>query len=157
MKIINWCVVLVLVLPSLVMMTASGSTPKVNEDGALSKKAWVGYYIQKSDLCTDPIKGESCAGEFNDFLNIEVSGDSYLVSLRSTQAGQHLCYFSFKMHDVDGALFYKTKFGDVIIKESGDSLEIVSLGLDPTAFGLAVCGAHADINGLKFPLRNRLK
>lgn len=113
---------------------------------------WPGYYLKKSELCTSPSNGKRCSEQFRDCLKIESGRQGYLVELQSTQADQHICSFSFQMEAVDGMLVYKTQFGRVLLQRKGESLEISSKGIDPTALGLGVCGAHADIDGLKFPL-----
>jgi hypothetical protein len=113
--------------------------------------SWSGCYVKSSDLCTTPGNGESCAETFRDELVVEADADVYLVSLYSTQADQHVCSFSLKMHAIDNALVYPSQFGRIEINSSSGFLEISSKGVDPTALGLGVCGAHADIDGLRFP------
>lgn len=63
--------------------------------------------------------------------------------------------FTFQMDAVNGELVYKTQFGRVLLRRNGEALEISSQGVDPTALGLGVCGVHADIDGLKFPLASK--
>lgn len=116
---------------------------------------WSGLYLKKSELCTSPVNGESCSEQFRDCLRIESGIQGYRVELHSTQADQHVCSFSLQMDAVDGVLGYQTQFGRILVKRNGDSLEISSKGIDPTALGLGVCGAHADIDGLKFSLARK--
>lgn len=120
-----------------------------------SSFSWPGYYLKKSELCTSPRSGGSCSEQFSDCLKIEPRHQGYLVELSSTQAGQHVCFFSLQMEVLDGALFYKTKYGSVLVVRNGESLEVLSKGIDPTALGLGFCGAHADIDELKFPLTSK--
>ncbi|WP_166359590.1 hypothetical protein [Pseudomonas akapageensis] len=113
---------------------------------------WPGQYAKKSELCTFPNNGESCLEQFRDFLKIESVRQGFLVELHSTQADQHVCSFLFRMDSVGEALIHKTQFGSVLIQRNGNFLEISSKGVDPTALGMGVCGARADIDGLRFPL-----
>lgn len=126
----------------------------VESDVGAGRFIWSGFYFRNSELCTYPNSDDSCADEFNDYLNISPVGETYSVELNSTQAGQHVCDFSIVMKEVAGLLAYRTPYGDVLLQRNGSFLEVSSQGIDPTASGLGVCGAHADIDGLKFPLGN---
>ncbi|NWE39869.1 hypothetical protein HX875_10355 [Pseudomonas yamanorum] len=138
------------------MLEVHGATLEVVGRDKSSKYLWGGHYSRDSDLCTDPGSGASCSEKFRDVLDIQPNGQRYLVSLNSTQAAQHVCSFTFQMNYVSEALVYKTEFGDVVIRKNDSSLKIYSSGIDPTALGLAVCGAHADIDGLEFSLDSRM-
>lgn len=113
---------------------------------------WAGYHEKKSELCTSPVDGSDCSDVFSDYLKIEKNGLGYLVKLRSTQARQSVCSFEYYMVLNRGRLIHETKFGSVTLQKNGNSFEISSKEIDPTALGLGVCGVHADIEGLKFPL-----
>ncbi|VVN45851.1 hypothetical protein [Pseudomonas fluorescens] len=147
---------LALFMPALVSGQENYLAREVSEGGGDSGFLWSGDYLKNSDLCTSPSSGGSCSNQFSDRLKIEPAHQGYLVELYSTQADQHVCSFSVSMNLVNGMLVYKTKFGDVFIRKKGRSLEISSGGIDPTALGLGVCGAHADIDGLAFPLTSRV-
>jgi len=118
---------------------------------------WVGHYFKKSELCTSPSDGIDCSEQFVDDLRIGKKHLGYLVKLHSTQANQSVCSFDFYMIPKDGQLIHNTQFGPVFLQKNADSLEISSKGIDPTALGLGVCGTHADIDGLKFPLSSKSK
>lgn len=120
-----------------------------------SDVSWAGYYLKKSELCTTPNDSVDCSEQFVDDLKIEKKHLGYLVKLHSTQANQSICSFVFYMIPKDGKLIHNTQFGPVFLQKNDDSLEISSKGVDPTALGLGVCGVHADIDGLKFPLRSK--
>ena len=113
---------------------------------------WVGHYFKKSELCTSPNDDNDCSEQFVDDLKIGKKHLGYMVKLHSTQANQSICSFEFYMILEDGKLIHNTQFGPVFLQKNADSLEISSKGVDPTALGLGVCGVHADIDGLKFPL-----
>ena len=113
---------------------------------------WEGFYLKKSELCTSPINGSDCSEKFYDYLKIERVQQGYRVGLHSTQAYQNVCSFDFIMNLTDGKLVYKTKFGTVSLQRNSESVKISSRGLDLTALGIGVCGIHADIDGLTFPL-----
>ncbi|WP_150645583.1 hypothetical protein [Pseudomonas fluorescens] len=155
MKPIACFVMSILLISSLAAGQANGSSQEVVGAKNTPIYLWIGYYLKKSELCTSPSNGERCSEQFRDHLNIEAGRQGYQVKLYSTQAGQHVCSFSFQMDAADGMLVYKTQFGRVLIQRNGDSLEISSKGIDPTALGLGICGAHADIDGLKFPLASK--
>lgn len=136
---------------------ADDSTVNTSHNVAVDKNAMhlffpTGYYQKKSELCTFPITGDDCSNQFNDSLKIEPKGQSYLVELYSTQAAQNICAFSFQMDPVDSGLVFESPVGRVLLQQNGKSLKIISEGIDPTALGLGVCGIHADINNLEFPL-----
>lgn len=118
--------------------------------GAFS--GWVGKYDVKSSLCSVPETGESCADDFDDCLSIRRGPDGYHVELRSTQAEQHVCAFDLTMKESNERLTFESEFGPVAIVQEDEALQISSAGIDPTALGLGFCGAHADIDGLRFPL-----
>jgi len=120
-----------------------------------SDVSWAGYYLKKSELCTTPNDSVDCSEQFVDDLKIEKKHLGYLVKLHRTQANQSICSFVFYMIPKDGKLIHNTQFGPVFLQKNDDSLEISSKGVDPTALGLGVCGVHADIDGLKFPLRSK--
>jgi hypothetical protein len=126
--------------------------PDESEPSDISLFLWEGDYSKKSSLCTSPGSGEPCPEGFSDLLKIESVQGLYLVTLLSIQADQHVCSFSFHMGAIDGGLVYKSNVGNVLLRKTGESLKIFSSGIDPTALGLGVCGAHADIDGLEFPL-----
>lgn len=130
---------------------------KGNErDGSTSQPfSWSGFYWKKAEFCTSPGNGKDCSAQFHDCLKIELGRQGYLVELYSTQADHNVCSFTFRMDAVNEKLIYKTQFGPVLLQRSGDSLEISSEGVDPTALGLGVCGVHAEIDGLKFPLASK--
>lgn len=117
--------------------------------------SWSGYYVKQSEWCTSPGSGQDCSGEFHDCLKVEAASQGYIVELYSTQANQHVCAFTFNMDADNNMLVYKAQLGSVFLKRNGDSLMISSKGINSTALGLGVCGAHADIDGLKFPLINK--
>lgn len=152
----RWGFVFLLMFPCFASVEAGSAIRQDVEGNGLSPDVWSGYYTKKSDLCTEPGNGASCSEKFRDVLNVKPSGQGYLVELNSTQANQHACYFSFQMEKAGDALVYKTRYGDVLLIQDSNALKVLSAGIDPTAFGLGVCGAHADINGLSFPLDNRV-
>ena len=117
---------------------------------------WVGLYVKKSELCTSSEGSASCTEEFNDCLSIRPAALGFQVALNSTQAYQHVCSFSWVMEAAGSELVYKSQVGQVLVKQSGDFLEVSSKGVDPTALGLGVCGAHADIDGLKFSIASKV-
>lgn len=78
-----------------------------------------------------------------------------MVQLHSVQADQHSCTFSVHMISRDGSLAFESEHGNVMVmKEDGD-IRVIS-DSDPTALGLGFCGAHADIDGLTFPINSKL-
>lgn len=113
---------------------------------------WLGKYDVKSSLCSVPETGESCADDFDDCLSIRRGLDGYHVELRSTQAEQHVCAFDLTMKGSNERLTFESEFGPVAIVQEDEALQISSAGIDPTALGLGFCGAHADIDRLRFPL-----
>lgn len=117
---------------------------------------WVGKYSKDSSFCTFPGTEESCSNSFKDTLKVSRKSSGYFVELYSTQADQHVCSFAFQMAVKGGALEYDSKFGVVLIENKYDLLRVSSGGVDPTALGLGVCGAHADIDGLEFPVSSRV-
>lgn len=121
------------------------------------REAWEGCYISRSALCTTPDTGEDCSGEFKDTLRITQADKGYLIDLYSTQANYHVCAFSMHMDLVGGSLVGKTPSGDLRLEINNRALEIFSKGIDPTASGLGVCGAYADINGLQFPINSKIQ
>ncbi|MCK1792055.1 hypothetical protein [Pseudomonas violetae] len=145
-----------LLISSFIVGQASGASKELTQKGegeeASQSFLWSGYYLKKSELCTSPGSGDDCSEQFHDCLKVEPGRQGYLVKLYSTQADQNVCSFTFQMDAADGVLVYKTQFGRVLLQRNGESLEISSEGIDPTALGLGVCGVHADIDGLKFPL-----
>lgn len=116
---------------------------------------WTGFYLEKSELCTSLDGSATCAENLNDCLNIKPIALGFLVELNSTQAYQHVCSFSLEMEATNTALIYQSQFGQVLVRRNGSFLEISSKGTDPTALGLGVCGAHADIDGLRFSIANK--
>ena len=132
---------------------ADAGEPPANKRFFLSE--WAGHYLKQSELCTSPADGGNCSEQFDDCLKIEPGRQGNMVELHSTQANQHVCSCSLKMEPVEGTLVHRTQFGNIIIKRDGDSLEISSKGIDSTALGLGICGAHADIDGLKFSLASK--
>jgi hypothetical protein len=88
-------------------------------------------------------------------LNVEKNDLGYLVQLHSTQASQHVCYFSFQMIASGGVLINDTPLGRLTLQLMDDTLSISSNGIDPTALGLGICGAHADIDNLIFSVSDR--
>ena len=116
---------------------------------------WTGLYLEKSELCTSLDGSASCAEKFKDCLSIKPTALGFLVELNSTQAYQHVCSFSLEMEATNTALIYQSQFGPVLVKRDGNFLEISSKGIDSTALGLGVCGAHADIDGLRFSIANK--
>jgi hypothetical protein len=117
---------------------------------------WIGLYLEKSELCTSLDGSANCTEKFNDCLSIRATAQGFQVELNSTQAYQHVCSFSWVMEATGSELVYKSQAGPVLVKRSGDFLEITSEGIDPTALGLGVCGAHADIDGLRFPIASKV-
>lgn len=116
---------------------------------------WTGKYSKDSSFCTYAGSEESCSNSFRDTLKIRKNSSGYFVELYSIQAGQHVCSFAFQMAVKGGALEYDSKLGVVLIEKNYDLLIVSSGGVDPTALGLGVCGAHADIDGLEFPISSR--
>lgn len=114
-----------------------------------------GCYVNSSYLCTDPNDGRVCSKKFNDYLSVKDNFSGYKVDLYSTQAGQNVCAFSMDMKLVDGALVRETSAGIVSLTRKGGVLRIDSPGVDPTALGIGVCGVHADIDGLEFPVSGK--
>jgi hypothetical protein len=49
-----------------------------------------------------------------------------------------------------GKLIHQSELGTVAIEKHAGALRVSSGGIDPTAKGLGMCGAHADIDGLAF-------
>ncbi|MFC4860564.1 hypothetical protein ACS8MQ_05355 [Pseudomonas sp. MAHUQ-62] len=151
----------------LLMITAvSVCSSEENDNSSVSSRKegevlwsgdWSGCYENESYLCTSPIDGASCSDEFHDYLSIGKSIFGYRVSLYSTQASQHVCSFSFDMQFVAGELFRGTGEGAIRLVRNGGDIIIRSQGVDPTALGLGICGAHADVDGLKFPLTKKNK
>ncbi|AHY60781.1 MULTISPECIES: hypothetical protein [Stenotrophomonas] len=123
-----------------------------NRDG----EAWTGQYSQPSDLCTEPRTGRSCRDDFRDGLSIVEESKGYRVELHSTQSMQHVCTFVLHMKPVAGKLIYESELGVVAIEKHVDALRVSSGGIDPTATGLGMCGAHADIDGLEFSSLGKL-
>lgn len=134
---------------------SSGSFIEVNNPGLGAD--FEGCYVSPSYLCTEPNTGKDCSKDFSDYLSVKRDGSAYRVDLYSTQADQNVCAFSKKMNLVDGALIWETLAGIVALGRSGDVLKIDSKGVDPTALGIGVCGVHADIDGLEFPVSGRLE
>ncbi|WP_166359739.1 hypothetical protein [Pseudomonas akapageensis] len=156
MKLIASFVISMLLIFLLAEGHAADFSLQENESENISSFQWPGFYSKKSELCTLPNNGEDCSEQFRDHLKIESVRQGYLVELHSTQADQHVCSFLFEMDNVGQALIYKTHFGPVLIQRNGSFLEISSKGIDPTALGLGVCGAHAEIDGLRFPLSSKV-
>ncbi|NMX66888.1 hypothetical protein HBO15_05950 [Pseudomonas sp. WS 5111] len=117
---------------------------------------WTGEYSKDSSFCTYVGSEESCSNSFRDTLKVRKNSSGYFVELYSTQADQHVCSLAFQMAVKGGALEYDSKFGLVLIEKKYDLLKVSSGGVDPTALGLGVCGAHADIDGLEFPISSRV-
>ncbi|MBV7478048.1 hypothetical protein [Pseudomonas sp. PDM31] len=117
---------------------------------------WTGLYLEKSELCTYLDGSAECSAKFNDCLSIKPVALGFQVELTSTQAYQHVCAFSLVMVATGSGLVYKSEVGQVLLKQSGGFLEIFSEGVDPTALGLGVCGGHADIDGLRFSIANKV-
>lgn len=117
---------------------------------------WVGLYLEKSERCTSLDGSVSCTEKFNDCLSIRPTALGFLVELNSTQAYQHVCSFSLVMEATGSELVYNSPAGQVLVKRSGDFLEFSSKGVDPTALGLGVCGAYADIDGLRFSIASKV-
>lgn len=136
-------------------VSISSTQKNIDAEEASLSNFWSGNYLKKSELCTSPGDGSDCSDQFYDCLKIESGHLGYLVELYSTQADQNVCSFTFQMDAVNGELVYKTQFGRVLLRRNGEALEISSQGVDPTALGLGVCGVHADIDGLKFPLASK--
>lgn len=132
-----------------------GDLDKFPAIAAAETFSWLGYYSQQSERCTEPATNASCADQFRYQLKIKPWNQRYKVELLSTQADQHVCSFSFFMDVVDGELVHETELGRVLVRRNDVSLEITSKNIDPTALGLGVCGAHADIDGLTFPLASQ--
>lgn len=118
---------------------------------AQTNLSWEGTFRVGSLLCTSPENGSDCSGLFSDRLEVRKKGEHYLVTLESTQANQHVCAFSFLMKEVGRHLVYETAHGRVRMVRTDAALIISSKNVDPTALGLGICGAHADIDGLAFP------
>jgi hypothetical protein len=113
--------------------------------------SWEGTYTVSSLLCTSPEDGSNCSKIFSDSLQIRKKGNDYQVTLESTQANQHVCAFSFQMKVTGWSLVHETAYGRILVTRKKAGLTIISDNVDPTALGLGICGAHADINGLVFP------
>lgn len=113
--------------------------------------SWEGTFRVGSLLCTSPENGSDCSGFFSDSLEVRKKGEDYLVTLESTQANQHVCAFSFLMKEARRQLIYETPHGRIKVMRTDAALIISSRNVDPTALGLGICGAHADIDGLVFP------
>lgn len=111
----------------------------------------------RANYAHHPVDGRSCGKEFHDQLSVEKFGLGYRVRLHSTQANQNICSFSFEMTERDGSLVRQTLYGEIVVKQVRDFLYFSTKGIDPTASGLGVCGAHADIDGLQFPLSRKWK
>lgn len=121
-----------------------------------SANDWIGLYLEKSELCTSLDGSANCTEKFHDCLSIRPTALGFQVELNSTQAYQHVCSFSWVMEATDSELVYKSQAGQVLVKQRGNFLEVVSEGIDPTALGLGVCGAHADIDGLRFSIASKV-
>jgi len=158
--------ILVLVLSFLVQLfclaepvnNGSISIVKNNEQdysASFSLDKWPGCYIKKSELCTYQNSRKSCGDAFNDYLYVERVGRSYLVRLNSTQANQNACYFSFEMERFGENLIHETQYGRISLSYKKGRLILSSKGIDPTALGIGVCGVHADIDQLAFPISSR--
>ena len=119
-------------------------------------EAWTGEYSQPSDLCTEPRTGRSCRDDFRDSLSIVEESLGYRVELHSTQAMQHVCSFVLHMKPEGGKLIHQSELGTVAIEQHAGALRVSSGGIDPTATGLALCGTHADIDGLEFSSLGKL-
>lgn len=113
--------------------------------------SWEGTFRVGSLLCTSPENGSDCSDVFNESLEVRKKGEDYLVTPESTQANQHVCAFSFLMKEAGRHLIYETAHGRVRMIRTDAALIISSRNVDPTALGLGICGAHADIDGLVFP------
>jgi hypothetical protein len=111
---------------------------------------WEGNYKTPSIRCTSPIDGSDCSAMFIDTMSIRKTDKAFTIELNSTQANQHTCALEVNMSEEDNVLVYPTDQGKIVIESSSAGLSIVSTGIDPTAMGLGICGAHANINGLKF-------
>lgn len=137
--------------------TPGGEISVSNEDAnkLATMFKWAGLYLEKSELCTSVDGIDNCAEKFNDCLSIKPTTVGFLVELNSTQAYQNVCSFSLEMKASNRGLVYQSQFGEVIVERNGSYLEISSKGVDPTALGLGICGAHADIDGLRFFLANK--
>lgn len=118
--------------------------------------SWVGEYSNVSGYCIYVGTGEGCSDDFRDTLKIKRNPSGYFVELYSTQAGQHVCSFAFDMVVEGQALVYRSEFGVVRVEKKNGRLKVSSGGIDPTALGLGVCGAHADIDGLEYPIASRV-
>jgi hypothetical protein len=148
--------ILMVVAFTSVLSNAGHSSQPISGAGEMPDSSWNGHFSQQSQLCTYPSDGARCSEQFRDHLKITKSGNRrYQVDLSSTQADQHVCSFSFLMEIVNNELIYRSDFGPVRLLRKEDALEISSSGVDPTAFGLSICGAHADINGLRFLTANK--
>ncbi len=141
----NPAVRLLLCLPLLFQASVLQMAWAGNRDGA-----WAGSYSQASDLCTEPGSGRSCRDGFRDSLSIVEESLGYTVELHSTQAMQHVCSFVLHMKHEGGKLIHQSEPGTVAIEKHAGVLRVSSGGIDPTATGLGMCGAHADIDGLEF-------
>lgn len=129
---------------------AEKSYPTANQ-----KIFWTGCYKQKSYLCTFPQDGSNCEDKFSDILKITYKGPTYIVQLNSTQANQNICAFKLEMSESDGKLIHETELGQISLTLQGESIEISSKGVDPTALGLGICGIHADINELEYKIASK--
>lgn len=119
---------------------------------------WSGCYRVKSNRCTSPVDGRDCSDQFSDYLKLESSGEGYIVGLYSTQANQNVCSFSFEMKtESSKKLVRDTMHGRISLLNNSRSLLISSEGVDSTALGLGICGVHADVDGLEFPLLSKLR
>ncbi len=110
-----------------------------------------------SAQCTPPSDEAPCSKELKDCLRIEPIRGAYHVEVYSTQAYQHICAFSIDMREEGGRLVFDSPLGQVSLRKAGNQLVIASDGIDPTAGGLGFCGVHADINGLEFPLSEKIE
>lgn len=70
---------------------------------------------------------------------------------------QHVCSFVINMERVAEKLIYRSRLDVVSIGSRGGVLRVASSEVDPTPLGLGFCGAHADIDGLEFPLSSKVK
>jgi len=128
----------------------------VGAEKQTSVNDWVGLYLEKSELCTSLDGSANCTEKFNDCLSIRATALGFQVELNSTQAYQHVCSFSWVMEATGSELVYKSQAGQVLVKRRGNFLEVASEGIDPTVLGLGVCGAHADIDGLRFSIASKV-
>lgn len=114
------CLIVLALWSSCSLHADSGDSIRFVDGGVgADKYIWSGYYFRKSELCTYPNGDDSCADEFNDYLNIRAVGETYSVGLNSTQAGKYVCDFSIVMKEVAGSLVYGTPYGDVLLQRNG--------------------------------------